>query len=131
MKTAIFCMRASGFRNVLPDLEIALEAILADPYRSELCDQLDSMAELLIDEGEIERAIVLLTATAAQRSRKGSLSASPALTRHRDILRRARCEMSIEAYRDAQTNSVDLSIEAAFRTALTLSVSETGGPPNL
>jgi tetratricopeptide (TPR) repeat protein len=131
MKTAIYCMRASGFRNVLADLEIALGAILADPYRSELCDQLDSMAELLIDEGEIERAIVSLTATAAQRSREGSPSTSPALIRHRDILHRARREMSIEAYRDAQTNSVGLSIEAAFRTALTLSVSETGRPPNI
>ena len=54
MKTAILCMQASGFRNVLPDLEVALAAILADPYRSELCDQLDSMAEFLIDEGEID-----------------------------------------------------------------------------
>jgi hypothetical protein len=118
MKTAIYCMQASGFRNVLSHLEIALEAILADPYRSELCDQLDSMAELLIDEGEIERAIVLLTATAAQRSREGLLCTSPALTAHREILHRARREMSLEAYRDAQTNSVGLSIEAAFRTAL-------------
>jgi len=126
MKTAIYCIRASGFRNALSDLEIALEAILADPYRSELCDQLDSMAELLIDEGEIERAIVLLASTAAQRSREGSPSTSPALIRHRDILHRARREMSIEAYKDAQTNSVGLSIEAAFRTALTLSVSENG-----
>jgi predicted ATPase len=131
MKTAIFCMQASGFRNVLPDLEIALEAILADPYRSELCDQLDSMAELLIDDGETERAIVLLTATSAQRSREGSLSTSPALIRHRDILHRARREMSIETYRDAQTNSAGLSIETAFRTALTLSVSETGRPANI
>jgi predicted ATPase len=131
MKTAIYCMRASGFRNVLSDLEIALEALLADPYRSELCDQLDSMAELLIDEGEIERAIVLLTATDAQRSREGSESTSPALIRHRDTLHRARREMNIDAYRDALTNSVGLSIEAAFRTALTLSVSETGRPPNI
>jgi tetratricopeptide (TPR) repeat protein len=131
MKTAIFCMQASGFRNVLPDLEIALEAILADPYRSELCDQLDSMAELLIDEGETERAIVLLTATSAQRSREGSLSTSPALIRHRDILHRARREMSIETYRDAQTNSAGLSIETAFRTALTLSVPETGRPADI
>jgi hypothetical protein len=130
MKTAILCMQASGFRNVLPDLEVALAAILADPYRSELCDQLDSMAELLIDEGEIERAMVLLTATGSQRSREGSLSTSPALVRHQDILHRARREMSVEAYRDAQTNSVGLSIEAAFRTALILSVSETGRPPN-
>ena len=128
MKTAIFCMRALGFRNVAPDLEIALEAILADPYRSELCDQLDSIAELLIDEGEIERAIVLLTATAAQRSREGSLSSASSLTRHRDILHRARREMSIEAYTHAQTNSAGLSIEAAFRTALTLSVSEANSP---
>jgi len=131
MKTAIYCIQATGFRNVLSDLEIALEAILGDPYRSELCDQLDSMAELLIDEGEIERAVVLLTATAAQRSREGSPSTSPALTRHRDILNRARREMSVEAYRDAQTNSVGLSIEAAFRAALTLSVSETSRPPNI
>ena len=109
MKTAILCMQASGFRNVLPDLEVALAAILADPYRSELCDQLDSMAELLIDEGEIERAMVLLTATGSQRSREGSLSTSPALVRHQDILHRARREMSVEAYRDAQTNSVGLS----------------------
>jgi predicted ATPase len=131
MKTAIFCMRALGFRNVLPDLEIALEAILADPYRSELCDQLDSISELFIDEGEIERAVVLLTATAAQRSREGSLSTAPSLTRHCDILHRARREISIEAYRNAQANSVGLSIEAAFRTALILSVSETKRPANV
>ncbi len=130
MKTAIFRMRASGFRNALSDLEIALDAILADPYRSELCDQLDSVAELLIDENEIERAIVLLTAIAAQRSREGSLYTSPAMIRHRDIRQRARRELSLEAYRDVETNSIGLSIESAFRTALTSSVSETSRRPN-
>jgi tetratricopeptide (TPR) repeat protein len=131
MKTAIFCVRAFGFRNVLSDLEIALDAILADPYRSELCDQLDSIAELLIDENEVERSIVLLTATAAQRSREGSLGTSPAVIRHRYILHRARRAITLEAYRDAETNSVGLSIESAFRTALISSVSETSGRPTV
>jgi predicted ATPase len=131
MKTAIFCMRALGFKNALPDLEIALDAILADPYRSELCDQIDSMAELLIEENEVERAMMLLSATAAQRSREKSLETSPAMIRHYDILHRARHEMGIEEYRNAQINSVGLSIEAAFRSALTLSVSEASRPPSV
>jgi predicted ATPase len=127
MKTAMFSMRASGFQKALPELEIALEAILTDPYRSELCDQLDSMAELLIDDGESPRAVVLLTATAAQRSREGEVSGSPALIKHRDILLRAQGLMSIDAYRDARNTAADLSIEAAFRTALTLPMSGIDG----
>jgi predicted ATPase len=127
MKTAMFAVRASGFRDARSELEIALEAILTDPYRSELCDQLDCLAELLIDDGETERAIVLLTATAAQRSREKVESGSPTLIKHRDILFRARGQMSIEAYRDARSIAVGLAIEAAFRTALALSMPETDG----
>ncbi len=127
MKSAIFCIRASGSRSAVSELEVALEAILADPYRSELCDQLDSIAELLIDDGEAERAVVLLTSTAAQRSRDGVVPGSPALLRHRDILDRARRKMSIGTYKNVRTNAVGLSIESAFRTVLIQSVPESEG----
>ncbi len=124
VKTAIFCIRAAGYRTAALELEFALEAILADPYHSELCDQLDSIAELLVDDGEAELAVVLLTATAAQRSRDGVV---PAFARDRDLLDRARRRMSLGAYKNARTNAFGLSIEAAFRRVLTQSVPKIEG----
>jgi hypothetical protein len=84
---------------------------------------LASVRALLIDEGAITRAIVLLAAASEQRSRERVESGLPALIKHGEILLRARRQMSIDAYRDARNASTGPSIEATFRTALTLSMS--------
>jgi predicted ATPase len=118
MQTAIYCVRAAGYENALAELEVALEAILTDPYRTELCDQLDSIAELLIDNGEVQRAVVLLAATFEQRGRDGVAPGSAPSARHGRILDRARSQMGTDAYLNAETPAVGLSIEAAFRSAL-------------
>jgi predicted ATPase len=118
MQTAIYSVRATGYQNALSELELALEAILTDPYRTELCDQLDVIAELLNDAGEAERAIVMLTATAEQRVRAGVAADSASLRSHQNILDRVRRQMSTDAYEDVQTRAVGLSVEAAFRAAL-------------
>jgi predicted ATPase len=115
VKIAILRIRASGYRAAGPELKVALEAILGDPYRSELCDQMDSIAALLIDDGEAELAVILLTATAAQRLWDGVDRTAQASMLHRDVLDRARRQMSTSAYKNYLRNATGLSLEGAFR----------------
>ncbi len=118
MNTAIYRMQAGGYESALPDFRHALDAIANDPYRIELCDHLDLLAALLIASGETERAVTLLTATAAQRLRNGEPSHSTSFQRHGELVDRARRRLGGQAYENVRAAALGLSIEAAFRDAL-------------
>jgi len=118
MNTAIYRMQAGGYESALPDFRHALDAIANDPYRIELCDHLDLLAALLIASGEPERAVTLLTATAAQRLRNGEPSHSTSFQRHGELVDRARRRLGGQAYENVRAAALGLSIEAAFRDAL-------------
>jgi len=117
LQTAIYRLRISGYENATSELTVALDAIARDPYQTELSDQLDSIAELLIDMEESARAVILLTATATRRGASGAAGGTSHV-RHALLLQRARQRLEARKYDDIRASAVAFSIEAAFRAAL-------------
>lgn len=117
VNAAIWRIRALGVACALPEVKTAFDAILVDSYRSELHEQLDVIAELLLDDDRVHEAIILLTVTAAHHSRKRPASAA-ASRFNRKLRQRARRIIGPERFNDVRTRAREMSLETAFEEAL-------------
>jgi predicted ATPase len=117
LKAAIWRIRAVGIESALPEVKTALDALLTDSCRSELHEQLDVIAELLLDDAKTEQAVILLTVTATRHTRTRPASAAAARL-NRELLRKARGVIGAEAFSDISTRAREMPIETAFRKAL-------------
>jgi len=118
MQTATYRIRALGYQRAIGDLRTALDAIATDPYRTELCGQLDTIAQMLIEGDEPARGVMLLGAAAAQRARTQTVRGSAAEVRCRLMEDMARRELGEATYDEIEAFAAELPLEAAFRAAL-------------
>ncbi|MGA9019080.1 MAG: hypothetical protein WB438_09130 [Candidatus Cybelea sp.] len=117
VNAAIWRVRAVGVASALPEVKAAFNAMLMDPYRSELYEQLDAIAELLLDDDRVREAVILLTVTAAHYSRKRPADAA-ASRFNRELRQRARRIIGTEGFNNVRTRAREMSIEVAFQEAL-------------
>jgi non-specific serine/threonine protein kinase len=117
VKAAMWRIRAVGVANALPEVKTAFDALLSDSYRSELFEQVDLIAEVLLDDVKAEQAVILLTAAAVHHSRRRPASESATLF-NRELLRRALRILGADAFKDISGKAREMSIEAAFEAAL-------------